>query len=109
METFLITGATGHVGNVLVQELHKFKDCKIKLFLLPGEDISIFNGLNIEIIYGNVLDAELLGKVIEKDDVVFHLAGIIDISSNKKNLMYKVNVEGTKNIAKTCLERVLSG
>lgn len=105
MQSFFVTGATGHVGNVLVQELLKIKDAKVKLLILPGEDVSTFNNLDVQLIYGNVLDFSLLKKEINSEDVVFHLAGIIDISSDKKDLLYKVNVEGTKNMAKACFEK----
>lgn len=105
MERFIVTGATGHIGNTLVKELVKIKDAKIKLLVLNGEDVSIFDKLNVEIKFGNILDIDFLRKEISENDVVFHLAGIIDISSDKKDMLYKVNVEGTRNIATVCLGR----
>lgn len=105
MENFVITGATGHIGNTLTRELSKIPNAKIKLLVLPNEDISIFDDLNVEIKYGNILDLEFLKREISENDVVFHLAGIIDISSENKDLVYNVNVQGTKNIASVCLER----
>lgn len=105
MENFVVTGATGHIGNTLVRELSKIDDAKIKLLILPDEDVSVFNDLNVEIKFGNILDINFLKREINENDVVFHLAGIIDISSAKKDMVYKVNVEGTKNIASVCLEK----
>lgn len=105
MKNFVITGATGHIGNTLVNEICKIDGAKIKLLVLKGEDVSIFKGMPVVIKYGNILDKEFLQREINQNDVVFHLAGIIDISSDKKDMLYKVNVEGTKNIASVCLEK----
>lgn len=108
MKNFVVTGATGHLGNTLVQELLKVKNSTLKLLVLDGEDVSIFKDQDLTIAYGNVLDVEFLKKEINEGDIVFHLAGIIDISSSNKDLLYKVNVEGTKNIATVCMEKNVS-
>ena len=50
------------------------------------------------------MDYEFLKQNISGYDVVFHLAGIVDIGTGKKKLLYKVNVEGTSNIVKVCQE-----
>lgn len=105
MKQFVVTGATGHIGNTLVEILNKIEDSQIKLLVLKGENVSMFKKKNIEIKYGDILDIEFLRREINPKDVVFHLAGIIDISSDKKDMLYKVNVEGTKNIATVCLEK----
>ncbi|RJX26859.1 MAG: NAD-dependent epimerase/dehydratase family protein [Dethiobacter sp.] len=36
---------------------------------------------------------------------VYHLAGIVTISSGKRNLLQKVNVEGTRNVLRACFEK----
>lgn len=103
-EKYIITGATGLVGNNLVRKLDK-KHADLTLIVLPEENISYLPQTpNITIKYGNVLDRDFLKKEIQPDSIVIHVAGIVDISSANKDMVYKVNVEGTKNICDICLQ-----
>ena len=97
----VVTGATGHIGNVLVRKLYE-RGYQVVAFVLKNDNIDIFKGLNIEYKYGDVNDIESLEKAFFGVDVVFHLAGIIDIGNGNKSRMYKVNVEGTKNVVDVC-------
>jgi len=98
----LVTGATGHIGNVLVKELVKRGEA-VRVFLLPDEDLEPVKGLDIEIYYGNVLDVPSLEKALNGVTNVFHLAGVISIAPGKENLIHQVNVDGTKNIMNVAL------
>jgi len=93
----LITGAAGHIGNVLVRELVE-KGERVRALILPGEDTSSIYGLDIEIVVGNVLDPESLDRAMRGVDTVYHLAGIISILPDKDDFMWQVNVEGTRNV-----------
>ncbi len=93
----LVTGATGHIGNVLVRELAKRGE-KVRVLVLPGEDLSPLNGLDIEVIEGNILDNCCLGPAFEGIEYVFHLAGIISIMPGKDDFVHDVNVNGTINM-----------
>jgi dihydroflavonol-4-reductase len=93
----LITGATGHIGNVLVRELLRRKE-EVRVFVLPGEDLSPLEGLEIDVVRGNILDPVALEKALENIEYVFHLAGIISIMPGKDSLVHDVNVVGTTNI-----------
>lgn len=104
MTQLIITGGTGHIGTNLIYLLSKLDRYKIKLLLLPGEDISIFKGINLEISYGNILDKEYLNREITEGSVVIHLAGYVNISSKDIDKMYLVNYQGTKNIVDVCLK-----
>lgn len=95
----LVTGAAGHIGNVLVRELIK-KGSRVRALVLPGEDLSALKGLGIELIEGDVLDPPSLERAMVGVDIVFHLAGIIAIMPGQDELMRQVNVEGTKNVLK---------
>lgn len=93
----LVTGAAGHIGNVLVRELVERGE-KVRALILPGEDTTSIYGLDIEVIVGNVLDTDSLNRAMRGVDIVYHLAGIISILPDKDELMWKVNVEGTRNV-----------
>ena len=98
----LVTGATGHIGNVLVKELVKRGET-VRALILPGEDLSPIDGLDVEIVYGNILDPQSLEKAFQGIKYVFHLAGIISISSVQDPIVHSVNVEGTKNMMDAAL------
>lgn len=103
----LVTGATGHIGNVLVRELIKRGE-KVRALVLPDEDLTPISDLNVEIVYGNVLDKESLAKAYENIQFVFHLAGIISVSSGTDMFVHEVNVEGTRNMTEAAMKAGVS-
>lgn len=100
---FVVTGAAGHLGNVLVRRLLKNGN-RVRAMVLPGEDTSSLEGLDLEKIEGNVLDPESLRKAFQGAEAVFHCAGIISITPGLQKQLFQVNVSGTKNVVDICLE-----
>ncbi len=99
----LVTGATGHIGNVLVRAL-LVRGEKVRALVLPGEDCSPLSGLGIEMVEGDVLNIASLRKAFSGIDTVFHLAGIISIMPGKDDLVHQVNVQGTRNVLQVAKE-----
>jgi dihydroflavonol-4-reductase len=99
----LVTGATGHLGNVLVRELVSRGE-KVRAMFLPGEDRTPLKDLPVEIIEGNVLAPETLKPAFAGVQRVFHLAGIISIMPGQSDLMRRVNVTGTQNVIRAARE-----
>lgn len=97
----VVTGATGHIGNVLVKNLYSH-GYDITAIVLPNDDISMIEPYST-IVFGNILDQPFLESIFQGMDYVFHLAGIVEIGSGKKKLIQKVNVEGTKNVVNAAL------
>ncbi|MGI6767559.1 MAG: NAD-dependent epimerase/dehydratase family protein [Bacilli bacterium] len=102
---YIITGGAGYLGSVLAHELERRGYGPLKILVLPGEKIAHLADLNAEIVRGDILDLNFLDDFIEKDDIVFHLAGIVNITASKKDLLYQVNVEGFKNIVDTSIKK----
>ena len=100
---FAVTGATGHLGNVLIRELLK-NSHRVRAVVLPGEDTASIEDLEVEIIEGNVLDRNSLKRAFLGIEVVFHCAGIISIIPGQREKLFQVNVQGVKNVVDTCLE-----
>jgi len=98
----LVTGATGHVGNVLVRELLAQKQ-QVRAMVLPNDNCASLQGLDIERVNGNVLDPASLDRAMDGVDVVYHLAGIISILPGAEASMRKVNVDGVRNTAQAAL------
>ena len=98
----LVTGATGHIGYALLKEL---VDSGEKVRILIRKDSKQFDGIECEKVYGDVTDLDALLKAFEGVDVVYHLAGIIDINADQEDMIWSVNVGGTKNVVKACQEK----
>ena len=98
----LVTGATGHLGNVLVRELIATGE-KVRALVRPGDALQSLQGMLIEVVVGDILDREALKKAMAGVNTVFHLAGVISIRPGMEEIMHRVNVEGTRNVAETAL------
>ena len=59
-----ITGAAGHIGNILVKKLLELNQGSIRALVLLNEDVTPLHNLNIEIIKGDIMDYENLKKFI---------------------------------------------
>jgi len=100
----VVTGATGHIGSVLVHELH-LRGEKIRAIVPQFEDTTPINGLGVEIVEGDVRRIESITQALKEGDVVYHLAGIVTIEQGKSGLLSQVNVVGTRNVVEACLRR----
>jgi dihydroflavonol-4-reductase len=98
----LVTGATGHIGNVLIRNLLD-KGEKVRALVWHDEDTTSIKDLDVEQVNGDVLDRDSLSPAMSGVDSVFHLAGIISILPGKNPSLWKVNVEGTRNVLKAAL------
>jgi dihydroflavonol-4-reductase len=94
-----VTGATGHLGNVLVRELAR-RGKRVRALVEPGDDGRALAGLEVEIVRGDVLRPETLAAAFAGVDVVFHLAGVVSISSLDIDRVRTVNVDGTRNVVR---------
>jgi dihydroflavonol-4-reductase len=93
----LVTGATGHIGNVLIRKLVE-KGEKVRALIWRGEDTTPLQGLDVQPVEGDVLDPESLKAALKGVEKVFHLAGIISIMPGTNLLVRRVNLEGTRNM-----------
>ena len=98
----LVTGATGHIGNVLVRLLLERGE-KVRAMIMPGEDPTPLRDLQVEIVEADVLDYQSLLKAFTQAEVVYHLAGIISILPGKEQMVELVNVVGTRNVIQAAL------
>jgi dihydroflavonol-4-reductase len=95
-----VTGATGHIGNVLVKQLYRQLSNKEKIRALvpPGETVAPLKGALVEVAVCDVTDYASVRDALRGVDLLYHLAGVISIVKGKAELMQRVNVSGTKNV-----------
>ena len=99
----VVTGATGHIGNVLVRELLSRGE-RVRAVIPPFEDTKTLEGLETEKVEGDVRNVNSLIQAFGGAKVVYHLAGIISILPGKTKLLHQVNVMGTRNVVEACLK-----
>ncbi|MCJ7769645.1 MAG: SDR family oxidoreductase [Dehalococcoidales bacterium] len=99
----IVTGATRHIGNVLVRQL-LVRGEWVRTVIPPAEDITPLKGLKVEIVEGNVCNINSLTQAFKGSDIVYHLAGIISILPGRDKLLDRVNVAGTRNVIKAYME-----
>lgn len=95
-----VTGASGHVGGNLVRELlHRGYDVRA----LVRNDIRALEGLDIEMVNGDLLDSSSLIPLMADCDVVFHSAAFVAVEKVQEEIMREINVDGTKAVAEAVI------
>jgi dihydroflavonol-4-reductase len=101
---YLVTGASGHVGSTVVQQLTALGHT-VRVLVLPTER---HIPEKAEVFYGDVRDKESLRSCFEHNSrerfIVIHCAGIVSIASRYHPILHDVNVTGTQNIVDLCCE-----
>lgn len=101
-----VTGATGFVGSSVVRELLRTgKD--VKALVRKGSDTRNLNGLDIELIHGDLTDAGSVESGMKGCDTVYHVAAMVYfwVPQKSRNEFYNVNVQGTKNVLSSALRQ----
>lgn len=98
----VVTGASGHIGVNLVRALLQRGE---SIRAVAQMDTSALEGLDVELVRGDVCDLSSLIRCFSGAATVYHLAGHISISKEKGSRADAVNVEGTRNVVRACLER----
>jgi dihydroflavonol-4-reductase len=93
----LVTGATGHIGNVLVRQL--LAQGRQVRVLLRGDSLPpALEGLDVDIARGDLLNPPSLENAMRGVEVIYHLAARISLLAGPDPETERVNQEGTSNI-----------
>ena len=98
----VVTGAPGHIGNNLVRGLLS-RGLRVRCMALKGESLKPLDGMDVEVVEGDVRDASSLDRAFLGADAVFHLASVISLIPGHMDLLEQVNVRGARNVAEACL------
>jgi nucleoside-diphosphate-sugar epimerase len=91
----LVTGGNGFIGSHLV-ELLLSRSYSVRCLVRKTSDLIWLNGLNVELVYGDLSSDRELGEAVTGVDYVYHSAGVT--KAKKKEDYYRGNTTGTKNI-----------
>ena len=97
MKTILVTGATGFLGRHLVDRLIR-DEPESKLRLLCRGAWAGEASPRIEIVQGDITSAKDVLDATAGAAEIYHLAGIVQRDPKDPTLLYRVHVEGTRNV-----------
>jgi dihydroflavonol-4-reductase len=97
----VVTGATGHIGNVLVRELLTRGE-PVRAVLHSRKHEQTLEGLPVEKVVLDIRNPAQVDEALQGATLVFHLAGMISISPGATRALYRINVHGTRNVIQAC-------
>ena len=99
-----VTGGTGFIGANLVEALNE-RDIVPVVLMRESSSTELLEGLDYTVRIGDILDdPQSLAQAIQGCDWVFHAAALSDYRWQESDLIYQVNVQGTKNVVEASRE-----
>ncbi len=99
----LVTGATGFIGNHVARHLAG-RNQRIRVLVRPSSDRVPLGGLDAEACVGDIEDLDSLRRAVRGCRAVFHLAAQYRLWTRDSETLYRVNVNGTRNVLQAALE-----
>ncbi|MBS3791741.1 MAG: NAD-dependent epimerase/dehydratase family protein [Candidatus Bipolaricaulota bacterium] len=96
---YLVTGANGFVGSNLVRDLLE-NDHEVRGLVRPSSNRVNLEGLDLELVEGDIRNPEDMIKSAEGVDGMFHTAALYSFWASSYDDFYRTNVEGTLNVLK---------
>ncbi|MFQ5442360.1 MAG: hopanoid-associated sugar epimerase [Thermodesulfobacteriota bacterium] len=100
--TTLVTGATGFIGSAVVRRLIK-DGYRVRALVRPGSDRRNIEGLQVEVVTGDLMDEASIERAMRGCDSLFHVAADYRLWVPDPKVMYDINVTGTRNIMRAAL------
>ena len=95
---YLVTGASGLLGNNLVRALLAI-GAQVRVLTRASSDPRPLAGLAVERFEGDIRNSAEVHQACDGVDVVLHAAGHVHIGWSGQDLHHSINVLGTQNIA----------
>lgn len=97
MENILVTGANGFIGSNLVNRLINDGNL-VRGLVRKSSDLSFLEGINVELVLGDITDIRSLEIAMKGIDKVYHIAGLA-ADWGPYSLFEEINFSGTRNVA----------
>lgn len=103
---YLVTGAAGFLGGTICRQLIERGE-DVRAFVLPGDPAMKYVPQEAEIVEGDLTDMDSVEKLFTVEEgtetIVLHIASIVTVNPDYSSKVMEVNVDGTKNIIRLCL------
>ena len=93
----LVTGGAGFVGSAVVRALLA-QNCPVVALVEPAGDTANVDGLDVEVVSGDLRDPEAVDRAVAGCSVVFHVAALYRFWARDPAAFYDVNVTGTRHV-----------
>jgi dihydroflavonol-4-reductase len=93
----LVTGATGFVGAAVARRLLE-NQWQVRVLARQGSDRRNLQGLDVEVIEGDLTDVNSLQHAVRGCEGLFHVAADYRLGARDPAQLYRANVEGTRNV-----------
>jgi nucleoside-diphosphate-sugar epimerase len=103
MSSTLVTGATGKVGNAVAHALHARGD-RVRVLARDTAAAQAVLPNGVEVVCGDVTDAESVRAAVEGCELVFNAMGIPEQWLKDDGMFERVNARGTENVVKASRE-----
>jgi dihydroflavonol-4-reductase len=105
--TTLVTGATGFVGSAVVRSLLNAGH-QVRVMVRQQSVQTNIQDLDVEIVKGDLGQPETLQKAVKGCDILFHVAADYRLWVRDSDILYRVNVEGTKSLMHAAINEGVS-
>ncbi len=104
--TYIVTGCTGFVGNVLTKKLLEEGCSVVGLARSEQKAVRVFGENAPKMVYGDITDPKAAEELFcgNKPFVVIHTVAKVSIGESSAQELYDVTVNGTKNVVKASLQ-----
>jgi dihydroflavonol-4-reductase len=102
MARVLVTGASGFIGANVARALVE-RGHEVRALLRPTSDRTNVEGLPVEVVLGDLRDADAVRRAVKGCSRVFHVAADYRFWARDPRELYDANVRGTVNVMEACL------
>ena len=97
MSVVLVTGGTGFIGSHVVRRLCQ-EGFSVRVLARPSSPLFLLDSLPVEVVFGDLLDADSLRKAVAGCEAVFHVAADYRLWARDPREIYRNNVDGTEQV-----------
>ena len=97
MARVLVTGANGHIGNVLIRQLIERGD-EVVAFVRPTADLSSLDGLELTYCKGDMQDPDAIMAAAVDTAIIYHLAANYDLRAKSEDDIIAPAIRGAESI-----------
>lgn len=100
--TTLVTGATGFVGSAVARCLLNAGH-QVRVMVRAQSALTNIQDLEVEIVEADLAQPDTLQNIVKGCDTLFHVAADYRLWVRDSDILYRVNVEGTKNLMQAAI------